>query len=45
MTPKTLSRKKPNDKTCNLDWVDGYLQCTIDHRIGTPCLMDGKQLY
>ena len=46
MTPKVLSReKKPNDKTCYLQFVDGYLRCTINHRTGTPCLMDNKELY
>ena len=34
--------KTPNDKTCNLEWVDGYLSCTINHHIGTPCLMDER---
>ena len=35
----------PNDNTCNLEYVDGYLECTIDHHAGTPCLMDEKSDY
>lgn len=31
---------KPNDKTCKLEYVEGYLQCTVNHHIGTECLMD-----
>lgn len=37
--------KKPNDKTCYLEYVDGYLMCTKNHRIGTKCLMDNKKCY
>lgn len=35
---------KANDKTCYLEYVDGYLTCTINHHIGTPCLMDEKNM-
>jgi len=38
-------KQKPNDKTCYLDYVDGHLTCTIDHHIGTPCLMDSREDY
>ena len=24
---------------CNLEYVDGYLRCTYNHKVGDPCLM------
>lgn len=40
MESRMTTVKTPSDKTCNLEYVDGYLTCTINHHIGTPCLMD-----